>query len=251
MDSFGEKIKGLRKKENKTQSEVADAVGTTQQTLRRYERGERRPDIDILKNIAKYFNASADYLLGISEYNTLDIEERSACEYIGFDVDTIRTLQYWSKNEELKAMKHIISDILKRITPDLLNAYLVYYYDQYNEQRIRDKSLKIYCEKNKLKNIDSFDELSPKDRYVFNQTISDVLEHYEIDSAQSSFKFEKMLKELMDSISIENSSLNTSKIASDESIKSTFSNALSSNDYQKEYEDITKGKTNNAPKRLF
>lgn len=80
-NNFGDKLKMLRKKENKTQSEVADAVGTTQQTLRRYEREERTPDIIILRKIAKYFNVSTDYLLGVNGAIEDNTEEHNAYEY--------------------------------------------------------------------------------------------------------------------------------------------------------------------------
>lgn len=81
IDSFGDKLKMLRKQEHKTQSEVADAVGTNQRSLSGYEKDERTPDIIILRKIAKYFNVSTDYLLGVNDVIENNAEEHNACEY--------------------------------------------------------------------------------------------------------------------------------------------------------------------------
>lgn len=59
------KLKELRK--NKTQNEIAKALGITQRTYSNYEAGNRQPDQDTLIKIADYFNVSVDYLLGRTE----------------------------------------------------------------------------------------------------------------------------------------------------------------------------------------
>lgn len=57
-------LKLLRKSFNLTLQQLADELGTSNQVLSRYERGEREADYNTLAKIAQFFNVSIDYLLG-------------------------------------------------------------------------------------------------------------------------------------------------------------------------------------------
>jgi len=61
------RLKELRKKKNISQLRLATELNTTQNTISRYETGEREPGIDELIKIADYFNISVDYLIGRTE----------------------------------------------------------------------------------------------------------------------------------------------------------------------------------------
>ena len=68
---FVERLKELIK--DKTDSgmslnAIAKEIGINQPTLFRYLKGEREPGIVNLAKIAKYFNESADWLLGLKSY---------------------------------------------------------------------------------------------------------------------------------------------------------------------------------------
>ena len=58
------RLKELRKKKGISQQRLATDLNTTQNTISRYETGEREPGIDDLTKIADYFKVSVDYLLG-------------------------------------------------------------------------------------------------------------------------------------------------------------------------------------------
>ena len=55
---IGAKIKELRKKKGIPQLKLATDLNTTQNTISRYETGEREPGIVELIKIADYFNVS-------------------------------------------------------------------------------------------------------------------------------------------------------------------------------------------------
>ncbi|MBR5515266.1 MAG: helix-turn-helix transcriptional regulator [Clostridia bacterium] len=57
------RLKELRKKKNISQLKLALDLNTNQNTISRYETGEREPGILELIKIADYFNVSIDYLL--------------------------------------------------------------------------------------------------------------------------------------------------------------------------------------------
>lgn len=57
------RLKELRKAKRISQLRLATDLNTNQNTISRYETGEREPGIAELIRIADYFNVSLDYLL--------------------------------------------------------------------------------------------------------------------------------------------------------------------------------------------
>lgn len=60
-------IEELRKERDWTQAELAKQLNISQQAISKYEKECREPDIDVLIRIAKLFNVSVDYLLGMTD----------------------------------------------------------------------------------------------------------------------------------------------------------------------------------------
>ena len=61
------RIRDLREDHDKTQKEIADILGTSQTMYARYERGANELPIHHLIALCKYYNVSADYILGLSD----------------------------------------------------------------------------------------------------------------------------------------------------------------------------------------
>lgn len=64
------RLKELRKKKKVTQLKLAMDLNMNQNTISRYENGEREAGYRELILLADYFNVSLDYLLGRSENPT-------------------------------------------------------------------------------------------------------------------------------------------------------------------------------------
>lgn len=58
------RIKELRKTKNISQLKIALDLNMSQNTISRYETGEREPSIADLIKLADYFKVSIDYLVG-------------------------------------------------------------------------------------------------------------------------------------------------------------------------------------------
>ena len=67
-------LKELRNKKGISQQQLADVIGTSQQSINKYENHNIEPDIATLILLAKYFDTSVDYLIGNTEINHV-IEE--------------------------------------------------------------------------------------------------------------------------------------------------------------------------------
>ena len=61
-------MRDLREDNDKTQKEIADVLGTSQTMYARYERGANELPIHHLIKLCKYYNVSADYLLGLIKF---------------------------------------------------------------------------------------------------------------------------------------------------------------------------------------
>lgn len=66
MRKIGIIIKELRKEKNCTQKEVADVLGVKQDSISLWENDKRLPDTQYIVQMAKFFDVSTDYLLGLS-----------------------------------------------------------------------------------------------------------------------------------------------------------------------------------------
>ena len=61
------RIKELREEYNLTQTDLANAVNTSQRNISRWEKGEIEMGANFAITLAKYFNVSVEYLLGLSD----------------------------------------------------------------------------------------------------------------------------------------------------------------------------------------
>lgn len=61
--TIGEKIRTVRKDAGLTQTQLAELMGTTQQAVYLYERGENSPKIDTVAKIAEALKVPVEYLL--------------------------------------------------------------------------------------------------------------------------------------------------------------------------------------------
>ncbi len=68
-----EKIKQLREKNNFTQSALAKKLNVTRSSVNAWEMGISVPSTALIVDLARLFQVSTDYLLGLNETATLDI----------------------------------------------------------------------------------------------------------------------------------------------------------------------------------
>lgn len=65
---FKEKFLELRKEKGIGQVQLASDLGVSNAIISFWETGRNEPTLQMLKKICIYFNVSADYLLGLSEF---------------------------------------------------------------------------------------------------------------------------------------------------------------------------------------
>ena len=70
---FGERIKALRLSLGLNQVEFAKTLSVTKQSVSNWENENIQPSIDMLTKIAKFYSVSADYLLGLENFRSVDV----------------------------------------------------------------------------------------------------------------------------------------------------------------------------------
>ena len=73
--TIGQKLKSLRVKQGLTQKDLADQLHVTFQTVSKWENDENEPDISTLKELAKLYGCSVDYLINEGEQQSAAVEE--------------------------------------------------------------------------------------------------------------------------------------------------------------------------------
>ena len=62
---IGERLKMLRRKRGINQDELAAVIGVKKAAVSMYEKGRSSPNDEMKAQLARYFNVSLDYLLGV------------------------------------------------------------------------------------------------------------------------------------------------------------------------------------------
>ena len=87
---FPERIRLLRKSQDRSQVELAGRLGVSKQSVSNWENGNILPSIDMLVKISTVFNVSTDYILGLDNRSSGD---RCYLEVTGLSVEKIAHLQ--------------------------------------------------------------------------------------------------------------------------------------------------------------
>ena len=86
------RLAAARKENNYTQEEIADFLNCGRATVTNYESGRRSPDYDTLIKLAKKYNVTTDYLLGLTGAETTDKDKRYICDYTGLSEKSVDVL---------------------------------------------------------------------------------------------------------------------------------------------------------------
>ncbi len=76
LKNFGKRLAKLRKSAGYTQQQLADEIGATRRMITYYESESQHPPANMLVDLAKALNISADALLGIESIETIPISSR-------------------------------------------------------------------------------------------------------------------------------------------------------------------------------
>lgn len=100
---FQKCLKQLRESKNLTQKNLAEILNLTQSTIAYYETGQKLPTIENLLAIAKFFDVSTDFLLGVSnddysiKKNYAETTRENANPYNTSSIDYSKLIGYYDR----------------------------------------------------------------------------------------------------------------------------------------------------------
>ncbi len=133
-DTFGGRLRLLRRKNGLTQSQLAAKLELDRTTIYRYENSGILPPMEILKEICDLFNCSLEFLLAKSN-NLYDLNIQNRME----SIDIYDLLAY---NENIKYRGNLIDNICQEA--------LIYYIDAFFQ--VYDKFFKVKEIKKEIEN---------------------------------------------------------------------------------------------------
>ena len=98
MDKQANRIKELREEKSMTQIRLSIELNVSQETVSAYEIGKHYPSVNSLMRMSELFNASMDYIMGLSPVRNAMLEK-------GLPDDEVKLLQLHRKLDKLKKEK--------------------------------------------------------------------------------------------------------------------------------------------------
>lgn len=91
--TFGERLGDIMEQKGMSRGALKDATGISLQSISNYLNDKRKPDCEMVAEIAKALNVSADYLLGLSEVPTRNETIQGINDVTGLWDDAISILR--------------------------------------------------------------------------------------------------------------------------------------------------------------
>lgn len=138
-------IKNIRTSNHLTQSDFGRILKCDRYRVADIERGKTTPTIEDIKLISKKFNVSCDYLLGVSDIKSVEIDNKAINKKIGLDDSSVEMLTKLKRHKRydftIFVLNYIISypEILRLLT----NYLFSFIYNEINKKPFSHIPLKI------------------------------------------------------------------------------------------------------------
>lgn len=178
INAFAERLTELRENSGKKRQEVADDICISRASLEYYEKGKRKPDIEVLLKLADYYGVTCDYLLKGVKTENIKIHEAT-----GLSDKAIEVLQKFIEiskggvlNSECEKEINRYEDFLK--SPEAYQRYIGYFGKNNKEYTFENWLSKE--NENKLEYIEVFKMYSEYEAKIVLSTLNDLLEKEDI-----------------------------------------------------------------------
>ena len=122
---IGEKIKYLRKSAKMTQNDLAKILGTTKQTISRYEKGERKANQDILFTLCDDCNVSIDdFFPPISTKEAPETSQNDRDELLEELTTNYTKLDKQRKNKLVDASRELVEEMTASVEEELFEYHV-------------------------------------------------------------------------------------------------------------------------------
>lgn len=207
------RIKEIRQQKNISQSKLASELGTTQQAISFYEKGEREPKLETWQKLADFFDVPIAYLQGFGLSNK----------------EAIETCWNWLwKKEGYDGFN---------MTRELRTFFSANYSNKEIDKIVKDKNLFNYFMNHRFGSVFNFHSLSQmKSKYDLEKKLTIAL------GSSSKSSFEDAAEALIDDIDFKNDSNEDIQMKLHEVVENIFMYAFSMTDEDKNKESLIPNK---------
>lgn len=211
---IGSRIKSLRESNSETQEHLAKLLDVKRQIISYYENGTRVPNLEHLIILARHYETSTDYLLGLTSAQSTDKDVQFVCEYLHLDESAVNTLHGWYSSSVIEMLNFSIGSIAYLDFQNFAHQYVEYKHIlselvEFKERLIKDESVYPYSIKSKEKVYDQYSQLNDGlmlTEFKLQKCAKDLLERYikekrEKDNAIDK-EFERIISEMVYDIQI-------------------------------------------------
>lgn len=170
-----ETLKNLRLEKNLTQGELSRCLNgeLSQQKISDLENGEKKISADVVSIYAEFFNVSADYILGLSNIRSTDVNVQTCSKTLGLNEKIIDYFISLNSSDELCSVKDYYLKFLRDfVIWSIDNTKLIITYEELNKKVLS-------YSKNKTINTDNFGNMS-EDVFYFKNSADDIIKSLEI-----------------------------------------------------------------------
>lgn len=111
---FATRLRSLMESNKTTQKELSEIVGTTRQAISQYADGSVQPNIEKLYKMASYFKVSSDWLIGMNDIKSPDIDSVGVHNITGLSDGAIEVLKAHKNDDTAKIPISIINFLLEQ-----------------------------------------------------------------------------------------------------------------------------------------
>lgn len=140
---------------NVKRDDIAKELGVSSVAIGQYYNGDTLPSIENLIKIARYFDVSTDYLLGLTPISSSIAGVRDVCEFTGLSEGAILSItEYWKDiPEEWQESKDVLSAFMESTSLFYVLSYVFDYKEEYlrkcDLEKQAEQVLKNACELSK------------------------------------------------------------------------------------------------------
>lgn len=124
---IGYKISELLESQDKKQKDLAKYLNISNNIVSYWCSGTRKPNIEQIIQIAKYFDVTTDYLLGVSHNKTTDSELAAVSKYVGLKDETVKALHNGRCHYAIRFLNFVLSPENSETFNDMCRAFNCYY----------------------------------------------------------------------------------------------------------------------------
>lgn len=198
---FATRLSEIMKERKISQEKLASELGVKRQTVSLYKTGQSSPNTEQLCKIAKFFDISADWLLGLSDVKSINLDIKIINELTGLNEDAVNSLIKFAQvssmvcpefvNPTTRAINQLLSTESGKTILFKMNRLGLFRQEYSASANTKIKNLENFLKENNISEDDAFPYVGDIRKELFSMEKNESYERFDVIES-----FIKLLDEL-------------------------------------------------------